>query len=446
MQEIKDLIATLCQSKTNAAQLITLFAHRMQTIHGECGIALLSTTKLKPKQCQITAFVDQQGNSIFNNDRQNDEVDDAPIFDGPLVQDIICFKEPRLLHNVKSPFIKLFGVFFEQHLNIASFPLFLQGRVEKWILILFNRPIPLNNTDIERIWLIATLAINYGFSEENANKLRQANQWIENELNDLARIQNLLLPQDLSNTPGIRVAARLKPYAQVGGDYYDVSQLTSLFHDEQSRPSLEDWGFMIADASGHGSAAAIEIAMFDAILRTYRPDLEAGPAGVFNYVNQYLFTRTIRGGFITAFVSGYFPAENLLTFCNAGHPAPFLKKIGAKKVGGQNSNLPENNATLIRLDESIGIPLGIIPDGEWTNASIEFEPNDILVLFTDGVTEAKSKSGDMFGEDRLSEIILQSKNEPKVILNNIEEALAQHQRGSKQSDDQTLLVVQPNRH
>jgi len=437
MHEIKDLIATLCQSNTNAAQLITLFAHRMQTIHGECGIALLSTTKLKTNQCQITAFIDQQGKSIFNNDKQNDAVDEAPVYDGALVQDIISFKEPKLLHNVKSPFITLFGEFFDKHLNIASFPLFLQGgRVEKWILILFNRPIPLNNTDIERIWLVATLAINYGFSEENANKLRAANQWIENELNDLARIQNLLLPQDLSNTPGLKVAARLKPYAQVGGDYYDVSQLTSLFHDEQSRPTQDDWGFMIADASGHGSAAAIEIAMFDAILRTYRPDLETGPAGVFNYVNRYLFTRTIRGGFITAFVSGYFPEENMLTFCNAGHPAPFLKKIGGKI---QNAN----NSKLIRLDESMSIPLGVIPDGEWTNATIDFEPNDILVLFTDGVTEAKSKSGDMFGEDRLEEIILQSKNEPSIILNNIEEALAQHQQGTNQSDDQTLLVVQP---
>jgi len=431
MQEIKDLIATLSQSKADAGQLMALFAHRIQTIHGKCAVALLSTTKLEPKQCQITVYVDEHGKPLFNRDSLNKAAEDAPIFTGGFVQNIIDFKEPKLLHNTDPRLNEFFGEYFATELNIVSFPLYLQGTVEKWVLILFNRTVPLQNTDIERIWLIATLAINYGFSEDSASKLREANQWIENELKAVARIQNLLLPQDLSNTPGLSVAAQLKPYAQVGGDYYDVTQLTSFISDVQSDSMQDNWGFMIADASGHGSAAAVEIAMFDAILRTYPPDIDAGPAGVFNYVNRYLFTRTIRGSFITAFVSAYFPKDKILSFCNAGHPAPFLKRNG-------------DNSNLIRLDESIGIPLGIIPEGEWTSASIEFGPGDTLVLFTDGISEAKSEAGDMFGEDRLAEIILLSKNDPNMILKNIEDALIHHQQGISQSDDQTLLVVQPH--
>ena len=95
MQEIKDLIATLSQSKANASQLITLFAKRIRTIHGECGVALLSTTKLKRKQCQITVYVNEQGKLIFdhNSDDSNQYLatEDIPIFSGQSVLDIIDY-------------------------------------------------------------------------------------------------------------------------------------------------------------------------------------------------------------------------------------------------------------------------------------------------------------------------------------------------------------------
>ena len=164
-------------------------------------------------------------------------------------------------------------------------------------------------------------------------------------------------------------------------------------------------------------------------LEVVPPNIEDGPAGVFNYANRYLFTRTIRGNYITAFVSAYLPHTGILSYCNAGHPPPMLKTL-------------DKPQEIAYLDEATGIPLGITPDGVWQSASVEMHKGDILILYTDGLTEAVSESGEAFGQKHLESIVAQSANDPQSILENIEAALSDHQKQMRQNDDQTLLVIQ----
>ena len=428
MQELLSFITEAAASGSNAASMLQMFGKRLQDLHGPCALALLSQSGLPNHQCQVTVLVDAQSNTILSADHLNMPSDALPVYSSDNLHHLLSPDEPRLVSG-KEPLINaIFGDLFHQYPTIVCLPLCLPQGLRKWMLILFLSPTPLPRVDMERILLIATLATNLGTAVENAKQLQHANEWIANELNSVAKIQRQLLPQDLSETPGLIIAARFAPYAQVGGDYYDITRLTSDF-DLAPNTNIPQWGFMIADASGHGSAAAVEIAMFDAILRTYPPNKEAGPAGVFNYANRYLFTRTIRGNYITAFVSAYLPHAGVLSYCNAGHPSPLLKTLKKPRE-------------IVYLDESTGIPLGITPDGQWQSASVGMQPGDTLILYTDGLTEAVSDSGEAFGHKRLEAIVAQSPNEPHSMLKNIETALSAHQNHTRQNDDQTVLIIQ----
>lgn len=428
MQELITFITDAVSSGSNAGAMMEMFGKRLKTLYGPCSVALLSQSGLDSHQCQITVFVDAANNTVVSDDHLTLASKNLPIYSGENLQYILNPAEPRLVSGDDPLIREIFGDLFQQYPTVACLPLYLPHGVDKWMLILFLSPTPLQRIDIERILLIATLATNLGTAVENAKQLQQANEWIANELNSVAKIQRQLIPQNLNATPGLKIASRFEPYAQVGGDYYDITQLTPYFTDNQHQDAPQ-WGFMIADASGHGSAAAVEIAMFDAILRTYPPNMDAGPAGVFNYANRYLFTRTIRGNYITAFVSSYSPTTNVLSYCNAGHPPPMLKK----------SKKPKD---ILYLDESTGIPLGITPDGEWQSANVAMHTGDCLILYTDGLTEAVSESGEAFGQQRLESIIASSDNDPQLILGNIENALSAHQSHMRQNDDQTLLIIQ----
>lgn len=449
MQELLTFITELNQYGSNAESIIKMFGDRLRSLHGPCGIALVSQDGLSAHQCQVTVLVDETNTTVISDKSMDSLRENRLVYTHENLHNVLNPLQPCEFPGGNPLISDIFGGLFQPYATILSLPLYLPHGVSQWMFLLFTSPTRLKTVDIERILLIATLAANLGTSVENAKQLQQANQWIENEIKSIAKIQRQLLPQDNLQTPGLIIATRFAPYSQVGGDYYDITELTPFLHtkealDSDTNTGPKAWGFMVADASGHGSAAAVEIAMFDAVLRTYPPDVEAGPAGVFNYANRHLFTRSIRGSFITAFVSAYLPDPGVLSYCNAGHPPPLLKKQELKKQELKKQGLKTHGQPndVILLEESTGIPLGVNPDGQWASASVEMHKGDTLILYTDGLTEAVSKKGEPFGLQRLKSIIAQSNNEPDIILKNIEQALIEHQQQARQNDDQTLVVIQ----
>lgn len=263
--------------------------------------------------------------------------------------------------------------------------------------------------------------------QELRTALEEARRIIRHHLEQIAEIQRKLLPPADHSIPGITLAASYLPFVSAGGDYYDVMPLAPAAGNVQQSQIWPRWGAIIADVSGHGPAAAVEAAMLDAILRTY-PNLSDGPAAVLGYANRHFFSRQIRGNFITAFAANYDPQTGLLSYTNAGHNPPVLRRAGQPPL-------------LELLDASAGIPLGVDRDHSWDTVKVQMGTGDLLVLYTDGVTETRNAGGEMFGTGRLQQTIAACEPEPRLVVATLERALELHRQGTTPTDDQTILVI-----
>ena len=184
---------------------------------------------------------------------------------------------------------------------------------------------------------------------------------------------------------------------------------------------------MIADVTGHGPSAAVEAAMFDAILRTYKPEGNTTqPAQVIDYVNTHFFTRKNRGKFVTAITMSYDPDTKTLSYACAGHPFGYIKR----------------GKTLIRLDQAQDIPIGVLKEYQWSNHDIEILHHDILFLYTDVVLETRNAKQEEFGFDRLEEILINAEACPHCLVDDVAEALTDFNESDELCDDLTLCAIE----
>ncbi len=234
----------------------------------------------------------------------------------------------------------------------------------------------------------------------------------EAELSFALEVQQALFPRQLPDTNGLEFAAVCIPARGISGDYYDVMQ----FPDGRLV-------FAIADISGKGISAAILMANVQALLRTLS---ETGipPAEVCKRLNHHLHQVTDASKFATFFYAEWNTAERRLRYVNAGHYAPVL--LGTSR-GRQ-------------LDEG-GFPLGMFPRAQFQTGEATLQPGDLLALYSDGITEAASKSGEEFGDGRLqAEIEKHSEKALAEIQAEVLEAV-RNWAGDEPEDDMTLLMV-----
>src|SRR5262249_49136694 len=166
-----------------------------------------------------------------------------------------------------------------------------------------------------------------------------------------------------------------------GGDYYDFFPLPD-----------GRWGILIADVSGHGTPAAVIMAILHSIAHGF-PDPPASPSRMLGYVNERLFNRYTQqsGSFVTAFYGIYDPSKRELTYACAGHPSPRLKRC--------------EDGTMASLDAARGYPLCIFRDEHFEEATHVLRPGDQIIFYTDGITEAHDAQGDQFGTKRLDDAL-----------------------------------------
>lgn len=258
--------------------------------------------------------------------------------------------------------------------------------------------------------------------------LIDAAAWIDDQIERIALLQNLLQPLELTEATGVRFAVFSRPHAYAGGDYYDVSVL----HSMAARGAAETCAIALADVSGHGPAAVVETAMIDSILRTYADfaprEPRPGPASVLDYLNRHMFTRRPRPSFATMFAANWLPARGVLRYALAGHPPPLLRR------GAANTVAP--------LHAGDGIPLQVLREFRWEETELTLGRGDLLLAYTDGVTEALSPAGVQFGVRRLRAVLAGAPPQPDAVLANVVAALDEHAAGRPFHDDQTLLVAQ----
>jgi sigma-B regulation protein RsbU (phosphoserine phosphatase) len=230
----------------------------------------------------------------------------------------------------------------------------------------------------------------------------------------------MLLPDPLPQIPGLEIAASYETFGEAGGDLYDFIQL------DKATSENERWSIFIGDASGHGPSAAVVIAIVQAVLHAHPPGV-ISPAALLQHLNEHLCRRPIEASFVTAFIGVYDPSSRRLTFANAGHPLPLLLRAKTQNVKW--------------LDSVHGYPLGIDPGQSFQDASVEFDPGSILVLYTDGLTEARDQTGAMFGVEGIQAAVRDGSRAPHELVATIRQAITAHENGRRPTDDQTLVII-----
>jgi serine phosphatase RsbU (regulator of sigma subunit) len=237
-------------------------------------------------------------------------------------------------------------------------------------------------------------------------------QRLEQELSIARTIQQALVPHGLNDFPHLAVTGVHHPCTEVGGDYFDVVPV-----DE------ERTAFLIADVSGKGLGAALLTTMLQGALSGL--SMGADPVRVFNHVNKFLCQHAEVGRYATMFI-GIVDRDGMLEYIKAGHPSPLLLR----------------NGEVSELYHDGSFPVGLIAEADYESARLQLEPEDTLVLFSDGVTEAENVKHDLFEVSGLSHALAGMQNVPvEVLQESVLDAVSDFTRGASQSDDITLLVV-----
>jgi len=244
-----------------------------------------------------------------------------------------------------------------------------------------------------------------------------AREAVESELRVARRIQNSLLPSRFPaypDRPEFQLHAVNIPASQVAGDFFDF-----FLQDERTLVVV------MADVSGKGIPAALFMAVARTVIRNLSGHCD-GPAATLIQANEILREDNVGSMYVTLFLGWYDTVSGRLRYANAGHPRPYL-------VDGQGRARPAGEVT--------GAILGILPDQQYTDGEIRLEPGESLVLYTDGLSEARDPAGEFFGFDRLARLLESLSDEP---VDRLCEAVAQtvgRFQDRDQKDDMTLLAL-----
>lgn len=241
-------------------------------------------------------------------------------------------------------------------------------------------------------------------------------QRLEQELSIARQIQQALVPQGLQDYPNLEITEFHRPCHEVGGDYFDVFPLSN-----------ERTAILIADVAGKGLGAALLTTMLQGALSGM--SLGAEPVKVFEHLNRFLCDRSFIGRHVTMFF-GIIDPEGTLDFVRAGHPSPLLLRQGEVR----------------ELYTEGSLPIGLLEGVSFSSNRIRLAPDDTLLLFTDGVTEAEDRERNLFGQARLIEAFVRHSKSPlRELQSGILDTLERFAEGVRQSDDITLLFVKYTR-
>ena len=261
---------------------------------------------------------------------------------------------------------------------------------------------------------VETLATEAAVAIENARLYRETLEKarLEQELRIAAEIQQGLLPDARYVRAGVEVVGASIPCRSIGGDFFEYLELPS-----------GDFGFALGDVAGKGPPAALLTAALQGLF-TAHASSEGGPAATLARVNQALIRRAVQNRFVTM-AYGVLSTSGRLTYCNAGHNPPMLFTRGG-----------------VRRLEQGGLVLGLFPHAQYEEEALQLDSGDVLVVFSDGVSEAIDVGGEEFGDDRIISCISGNLHlEPTSLLDHLLAAVREFSAGTMQRDDVTALIV-----
>lgn len=253
---------------------------------------------------------------------------------------------------------------------------------------------------------------------ENLKNTTAAKEKIESELQIAHDIQMGIIPKTFPAFPDrtdFDIFAILEPARAVGGDLYDF------FFSE------EHLFFAIGDVSGKGIPASLLMAVTRTLWRA-KTSIDIKIEDIVESMNHELSSNNEFAMFVT-FIMGIMDTKTgEIIYCNAGHNPPFVIR---------------NNGAIERLESRHGVPLGIDINKKYSTGKVTLAPEEVIFLYTDGVTEANDTKENLYGEEKLIDVLANShKNEPKKIIENVMNTIKDYSKGAEQSDDITMLAIQ----
>ena len=271
------------------------------------------------------------------------------------------------------------------------------------------------------------IGVDY-YPEVIGEKLRQvkhksraqaiAHRIITEEMAQAGRVQHTFIPLHSPSLPGYDISGILLPARETSGDFYDFIDLNN-----------GKLGVVIADVGDKGAGAALYMAMSRTLIRTYAGENHMSPEEVLHQVNRRILTDTQQGIFLTVVFGILDPANGTFTYVNAGHNPPILLK---------NS---DGQITFTHLEKT-GTLVGIFEENTWEEKKVMINPGDVLVLYTDGITEAQNEDEAFYGIEQFYEVLKSDFTcSAESLRDSILEGVQAFSGSSPRLDDITLIVI-----
>ena len=248
-------------------------------------------------------------------------------------------------------------------------------------------------------------------------QLRSAQRTIEDELKKVGAIQQSFLPSKFPDHPEFEFGCYYGPCAQAGGDYFDVIEIGRSY-----------WGLLVADVTGHGASAAVVMAITHTLMHSFTSTFHF-PSTALKVTNEKLNEHLAPTFYVTMFY-GVLNLETMrLRYSSAGHEPMMLYRAAEGKVE--------------YLKTSHGFPLKLLESDNYDECEATIQPNDKLILFTDGLVEIRGKDGELFSPARLEQYVLKYHDlPPQQFVEALIDEVSNFRSGETFQDDVTLFVIQ----
>lgn len=295
--------------------------------------------------------------------------------------------------------------------SVMCLPLMIEAEF-KGLLTIYNKREQTGFTASDQE-IAAVIAAHSATLIQNARLVKDKTR-IEEQLNLAYEIQLNLLPESPPRIEGYDIAGKSTPAQSVGGDYFDFIPV------DEVRSAV-----CLGDVSGKGLPASLLMASVQATLRA-QTMVDMPVDELINHANKLLYRCTNDECFVTLWYGVLDTAAHEIEFCNAGHEPPFLMSA---------------NGAVSRLG-STGLALGVLDDFTYRKNSILMKPGDVLVVYSDGVTDMEDKTHRQFGPERLEALIAEHRTKSAhALVEFITKAAVEHAGSAPQYDDLTLVVV-----
>jgi len=302
--------------------------------------------------------------------------------------------------------------------SLAAAPVFEDGEPLHLVILLRAEPAAFSLDDLSTLLLTANLVGHATRYSLVARRAEAAYIALDREFHTIGQIQRDLLPRELPRIPGLELATYYETSARAGGDYYDFFPLPD-----------GNWGFFLADVSGHGAVAAVVMARIHALLHAPMqtcPAIEFSPQRVLAGLNRALIGSMQPGAFVTALYGVLDPRRRSFCYSIAGHNPPRWFRAADESCRA--------------LESTFGLPLAVVEPVPLTERTVRFELGDRLLLYTDGVTETFNIRREMFGIDRLDAAISRGRASATSVVEAVVSDLHAFSTAPA-SDDRTLVAV-----